>query len=237
MKHEPSGRTNPPGHLIIVGRDATRNGARYIMVVAHWKAETIAAEDIRPGLQAAIEIFLRERPGMLPDELARMIGGGGRNPADVSERITAALNELLKSQRIGPPFEARNKLDAWFSDSIVPGNVVELRDGFHKADALADCIANQWSGIFDLSVCHSYNLAIALKAGRADRRVITNELQKDPDRCIREHMITLLLLSRAFSLKCDSLGFSFRHHSDSLVIESQREFEHGLFGRSTATNC
>jgi hypothetical protein len=160
---------------------ATRSGAGVIMLVAHWKGSDILRRDIGPGLKQRLRTILEEPADAFEAQLASRLLSFGCSTAG---EISLALNSFIQSN--GDPADIRDELDRRLAGEIVPGDCVELRDGYHKPQDLAALIAPHWAGVFDLNVCHSIRLALGLKQGRGDRLVLSNEAQKFPARCLRE---------------------------------------------------
>jgi hypothetical protein len=197
--------------------DAIRSGARVIVLIAHWKGTRVTAADIRmealDGLadislardafecrvQDRIANFVRRtegriRPAVIADELSKLICSEAGYPVD--ERVLADLDTFMNSPERARAIGAiRDRIDAQFPDLLVAGNCLELRDGFHKPEAIASLFIPSWNGLVELCVCFSMVLALAIKQCRDDRRVITNEWAKDPERCLAELRETFLLLS------------------------------------------
>lgn len=169
-----------------------------VTIVAHWRGATLVADDIlkEPALfleqlRATPSPFCRaivER--LIPSATERMLSlaTAGRRAAALAE----LLNSIITSERPLPGcVEAargatviiddlslhsmhRHLLDEALPDLVRPGNRIELRDGFHSAEAVTSTVPRGWSGIIDFAICHSAYLAHQVKAGRPERRIITN---------------------------------------------------------------
>ena len=197
--------------------DAIRSGAHVIILIAHWKGSRILATDIR--IPPFKEFVGGPRPShrlqrTVWDTLNRGIReDGGRLRSSV---IADQLNRLMCREAgyeiddgdwldfdefmDGPEDRAnigaaRDQFDDEFAGIVVPGNCLELRDGYRKGKAVAGMFPDHWGGLVELCVCTSMSLAFAIKQGRDDRRIITNERAKDPERCLPELRETLLRLA------------------------------------------
>lgn len=169
---------------------ATRSGAKVIILVAHWKGSDILRRDLGPGVGERLRTIQEKPADAFEARLSSRLAALGYSTAG---KISLALNSFI--QLDADPADIRDELDRRLAAEIVPGGCVELRDGFHKPQDLADLIAPCWAGVIDLSVCHSIRLALALKQGRGDRLVLSNEAQKFPARCLRELRETFIHLS------------------------------------------
>ena len=69
---------------------------------------------------------------------------------------------------------------SWWPEAFVAANRLELADGLHDADSIADCIDASWRGIVDLSNCQSAQMIDCIKQSRSSRLVIANEREADP---------------------------------------------------------
>jgi len=166
---------------------AAASGASVIMLCAHWRGPEVARVDLRPPFEDAVA-DLATSPDPFLRDLARHFAAAEARYLDAARESVRVegVNAFLRSRAFGDPEAMRDQLDDWFCSALVAGNCLELRDGFFKALDLAAVIPADWAGIFDLGICHSLRLALALKAGRSDRLVVTNEAEKQPDRCFRE---------------------------------------------------
>lgn len=205
-------------------RHATESEATVVIIVGHWRGAKVSNSDLRdPFIRRAAELI--ESPDDdFERELSRyLIWSGHSTKSD----IAVGLNEFLKGTTLKGPDDIRDELDRRFSDGLVRGSCLELRDGYLKPAEAAALVCPRWQGIFELSVCHSIRLALALKQGRNDRFVITNEAQKQPDRCLRELRETLLRLSARHSPYLSLRAAVFAATSNSI--------ERDLHGKSSRT--
>lgn len=200
-------------HCIV---DAVANGARVVIIIAHWKGSRVKASDIRIKAIATIastastcvfgatirsrlfELLERKagslRAAEIADELSKAVCSAAGYPIESGSFVDldSYMNDPGRAGKIGA---ARDQLDALFPDLLVPGNCLELRDGLHKQNTISKLFVQEWSGIVELCVCFSMELALAIKNGRQDRRLITNERAKDPERCLPELQETIVRLS------------------------------------------
>ena len=177
---------------------ACKDGFHVIILLAHWRSARLVSRDLAAGFadifnaaDKADDIDLAE----LHEFFANHVHPRQPNPGP--RLIANAINHYMRDLDAEAHFALREALEKSYPDHIVPGNAVELRDGYHKADELGARVDPIWSGIVDLGVCHSFHLAYAIKQGRNDRRVLTNEAAKYPIRCMREITEALVRLSGA----------------------------------------
>jgi len=130
-------------------------------------------------------------------ELRRFLRSRGADLESAPTGLADLLDAFVESfgEEASACATVRDALDATLPGVLAPGNCVEFRDGVHKAVVLSTALPDSWSGIVELSVCHSMGLALALRAGRQDRRVITNEKRKFLDRVVPELRETWLRLA------------------------------------------
>jgi hypothetical protein len=171
-----------------------------VTIVAHWRGPEIADRDVKLDPTAIVDRVATER-----SPLADLMRAG--LPAGWSEKIRASepsarsswLAEIL-DRRLGrpPPFLPppeggvwrmdpvtlrhfnRAALDSWWPEAFIAANRLELADGQHTADTIADCIGADWSGIVDLSNCQSAQMIDCIKQSRPSRLIIANEREADP---------------------------------------------------------
>jgi hypothetical protein len=176
-------------------RQAATSGASTIILIAHWRDAFVSQYDLR----TRVIQYLRSVPKSDAfEQLLAVHLEGQRTRYDDelgSKQIAQALNQFISSGEFADRETTRDELDSRFAGTFVPGSCLELRDGYHKAKMLATQVPNNWRGVFELGVCHSVRLAVALKDSCSNRLVITNEAQKQPSRCLREIRETLLRLS------------------------------------------
>ncbi len=194
--------------------EVTNDGASVVVLVSHWRGSRVCATDLRmeavsyalAKLQTSCDPFER----YLFKQLNSIMPGSEVAPkaSVIADAISAAICEqagypnsrpddgfMNAPDRAGAIGAVRDRVDELFCDFLVPGNCLEFRDGYHKATTVARMFAEDWAGVVDLAVCHSLYLAEAIKSGRDDRRVLTNELAKQPERCLPELRETFLRLS------------------------------------------
>jgi hypothetical protein len=171
-----------------------------VTIVAHWRGPEIAASDVKLDAAAIVDRIVTERSPLADLMRANL-------PAGWSEKVRAAqpsarfswLAEIL-DRRLGqpppllPPPQGgvwhmdpmtlrhfnRAALDSWWPEAFVAANRLELADGQHAADSIADCIDADWSGIVDLSNCQSAQMIDCIKQSRPSRLIIANEQETDP---------------------------------------------------------
>ncbi|WP_299960950.1 hypothetical protein [uncultured Roseobacter sp.] len=157
---------------------ATLTGAKVILILAHWRGSNVTSNDLRPGVLGAIDGSLSEVSHFLATHrYSRQLGDHAY--------LADALSDWVHD-RPGLEIARRTALEHAAPEHIVPGNCLELRDGFHKAPDLALQFVEEWSGVCELVICHSEYLALALKEDRQDRLMITNKTAKDPFRVLPE---------------------------------------------------
>lgn len=193
---------------------ATNDGASVVVLVAHWRGSRVSATDLRMealpdalyALQTSSDPFERNLLERLDSIMSS--SEGAPKASVIADLISTAICEqaghpnsrpddgfMNASHRACTIGAVRDRVDELFCDFLVPGNCLEFRDGYHKASAVAGMFSEDWSGVVDLAVCHSLYLAEAIKSGRDDRRVLTNEFAKQPERCLPELRETFLRLS------------------------------------------
>ena len=175
---------------------AIKSGARVVIILAHWRGCGFTrpdfAPDVWPRLCARIADDDAAIARTLSDHLADATEGCAPSPG----RLVDLLNDFIS--RVGGEHNraiVRDALDAFFSDCFAPGNGLELRDGIHKSELVANEIPADWSGVVDLGVCESFRLAKTMKAGRQDRRILTNKKAKILGRIVPELREVLLSLA------------------------------------------
>jgi hypothetical protein len=175
---------------------AFQSGARVVIIVAHWRGCGFTrpdfAPDVWPRLSGRIADDDAAIARTLSDHLADATEGVPPSPG----RLADLLNDFVA--RVGGEHDrstVRDALDAFLPDCFAPGNGLELRDGIHKSDLVADEIPADWSGVVDLGICESFRLAEAMKEGRQDRRILTNKKAKMLGRIVPELREVLLSLA------------------------------------------
>ena len=152
-------------------REAARRAAT-IVIVAHWKAHEFVASDFLPqfesegrtrlaGSDRPIAGWLRRQTDPLP---------WYRTYFQQPNTLRRALNLLPLADLVDQPAlgdadqfvelpatraaRRRSDADALFADLVRPGNRLELFDGLHSREAVADALAG-FSGTVDLTMCTS----------------------------------------------------------------------------------
>lgn len=169
---------------------------KVVILIAHWRSTGVRDRDLVPRFASLAAQRLEGEAGDVAASLAAVLqqvnlasGGSPRNRA-----VAAALNRWVREDGF-IRVERRLQLDCLLEGLIVPGEAVELRDGYYSAEAAAALLPSDWAGIIDLGVCTSMRLAQALKAERDDRRVIAGIEARYPMRCLPEFHETLLHLA------------------------------------------
>ncbi|WP_298854708.1 hypothetical protein [uncultured Ruegeria sp.] len=180
---------------------ATATGAKVLLVLAHWRGPGVAENDLRLGMLKRIEDTLPEvgtflRVHRYSDHLEDLA------------YLADALSDWVH-QTPSLAITRRTALEDAAPDHVVPGNCLELRDGFHKAEDVALQLDEAWSGVCELVICHSEYLALALKEGRDDRLIITNQTAKDPFRVLPEVREMLLRAQLSPFAYCDERASVF----------------------------
>ncbi len=187
-----------------------------VVLVAHWRGSRVCDTDIRlselwnalTAIQTSSDPFEQRifnhlqsivsnteeipRASEIADAISAIICMEAGYPPPTPDDDDSFMDAPPRASAIG---RVRDRVDKLFPDFLVPGNCLEFRDGYHKASAVADMFPPNWSGVVELAVCHSLYLAEVIKSGRDDRRILTNELAKQPERCIPELCETFLRLS------------------------------------------
>lgn len=173
----------------------SRSGAKVLMIIAHWRDAEVFDDDLSPAAVAALCRWAASAKH--DDELAAFLRA--ENFVDDKEAARYLATRLTeKFLNDVPPDVCRHRRDAIERvgcDGVFPGFALELRDGMHKAGTCGTALHPGWSGIADLSICRSRELAIELKAGRDDRMIVTNREPKYPAQSVRELQAVLALLS------------------------------------------
>lgn len=176
---------------------AAEASANVILMIAHWRGYGVSGADLRPGIVCHL------RGGAMWDLLEAQF------EADLLTESEASMNLLAQSldkfvQAVPGQERARREwLENMAPEHLVPGGCLELSDGYAKPETCAAALPCSWSGLIDLGVCHSVELAVAIKQNRGDRRCITNEEAKHPDRCLPEMHEALLRLSAESQVYAD----------------------------------
>ena len=171
--------------------------AKVVIILAHWRGFEWSDNDFALGAWTGICQRLKNPQGDLAKTLANLLQErfGLTSDAPRARMLAKAFDDFTTKSDLGSPEDIRDSLDKMFSDFVIRGNVLELRDGYHSAEEVAHVVPAEWSGIIELGVCCSLRLALALKQDRKDRRVITNENIKMFGRILSEINETLLRLA------------------------------------------
>jgi hypothetical protein len=233
---EAGARVFPVGDLDAVRQAAAAPGV--VAIVGHWRGPGVHSSDLRIDAEAFFRMLETAE-----DDFAAWVrtalgtDAEGRVLRSASARgrkaeLASLLNERVLKKfgaELGHPAEtssdndificrtlAREMLEKAFPSAFEPGNALELRDGFHKADAVRDAFADGWRGIAELAVCNSEYLAMTIKSDRADRRVIFSRQEQYPSKSMR-------ILTEAFlRLPCEPVNYgalraelqkSYRNHT------------------------
>lgn len=169
--------------------EAFASGASVIQIVAHRRpAEIITRDILAPSCDEMLRNMTPGSDGAIIQLIDRLTSAA---PASRTA-IRRTLSDFIQGASNWD--DARDLVDQTFARHIVPGSCLELRDGYHKDCEIASWVPTDWSGVFDLGVCHSVRLALALKGGHGDRLTITNEAAKEPARCLPEMREAILRL-------------------------------------------
>jgi hypothetical protein len=174
-----------------------------ITVVAHWRGSSLRASDFRDDPKLMVESIragtddLRRTLARRLDsvELGRVLGAAGfdRRAALMAELLNKAVIDsdyplpgcaALRGELVYRPWlrlRHRQLLDDAFPGLLRPGDRIELGDGLHAPEQIAEALPAGWSGIVDLALCHSALAAKVIKAGRTERRVAFNNNEVVPE--------------------------------------------------------
>ena len=161
-------------------------GNRTVIVFAHWKGPEVSTDDVismDPAVfRARVASATTPVGRWLFDALAPKRGADRRRwapwisaaeaPRSVLDILKGALDADLPHPRVlsGEADEVfehadtrrnrrRSELDTFFGGLLLPGNLLELDDGLHTADAVNAAVAPDFRGVIDLSACTSSHLA------------------------------------------------------------------------------
>lgn len=177
---------------------AARPG-RIVVMISHWKGARFMNDDFLPGLAAGLDPSLKDRPGPLAAWVRaaikpppRLLGLWRKAPlrpkealrAALSARIAEALPDGVARIEELPTTQAsrrREQLDGWLDGQVRPGNRLELFDGLHSREAVAEAVAGLSGGVLDLTVCNGAYLGDYVRS-RTDNRFRTVQplLPQDP---------------------------------------------------------
>lgn len=175
---------------------AFESGARVVVLVAHWRSCWFSKSDFAPDIWPQVSARLVNNDQAIARALSDHLSSIDEEASPSAGHLSDLFNEFVTA--LGSEDDqgiVRDALDVFLRGCVAPGNGLELRDGIHKSSLLASIIPSDWSGVVDLGVCESFDLAQAIKAGRQDRRVLTNKKAKLLDRIIPELREVLLSLS------------------------------------------
>ena len=168
---------------------ASVKGAKVIILIAHWRGNSVLGVDLRPGFMDALR---QTAPDIAAEISALMHDPSNDNPTIVAHAVDQWVKQDPSLQ-----VDRRTLLEDSAPANIVPGNCLELRNGYRKAYELEMQLAPGWGGVLELCVCHSEELALTLEDGRRDRHAITNAIAKIPARILPELREALLFASLA----------------------------------------
>ncbi|MEM7410454.1 MAG: hypothetical protein AAF430_09505 [Myxococcota bacterium] len=166
-----------------------------VVLVAHWKAHGVSTRDVSDAGSTAEEILEtifggkdedEERARTFLDTLRRDLSEQRGQGAPSIDTLVRSLNNAVHNPGYGDLWGEtavgrapnvcraanRDLLDRVLDRKIVPGNRVELRDGMHRAEAIAGAIPLDPGGTVDLTVCQSELLAMAIKSCAPDARCV-----------------------------------------------------------------
>src|SRR5262249_40910960 len=132
--------------------EATAAGAQAILLVGHWRSARVKSSDLRAGLERRLRSEIAEPADPLAHALRRHVDSYAFLDRTVPRpgELADCLSRFVASDTLANDAELRDELDRRFADVLVPGEVLELRDGYHKPATLAQLIAPGWAGVFDL---------------------------------------------------------------------------------------
>lgn len=174
-------------------RDATQT-YRVVVILGHWKGADVLAEDLPRTLTLEhLEAQVRDRDAPVAQWLKARLAGdrtrgllrkigerlNGREPLSPAELLQEALDADIRGELVadaGVDFvvessavrraRRRDTLDRLFDGLLASGNRLEWRNGFESKEAINAAIAPSFSGVLDLTACHSVFLADYLARGR-----------------------------------------------------------------------
>ena len=195
----------PQATLADISEAATRKSV--LVILAHWRGVEVMSADLKCGAYDELE----RHCSAFTSRVSVAVRLAVHRTKSASEgrfepyRLADCLNEEVvlnsefgsgSSDDVGigahdriPWWQIRNRdaLDDFLSPFLVPGNCLELRDGYHKAGKIAQALPQDWCGLIELSACHSSYLGSTIQRGYHNtRRMITNERSKHPQICIPE---------------------------------------------------
>jgi hypothetical protein len=145
-------------------------------LVSHWRSSRILISDIKNSEK--IKDIIIENP-LIFNELSNHLKT--TNSFSLSELLIFELNNLLKDKNlyknvyspyndnefqypdIYTEYLNRNFLDMVFQGNIGKGNCIELFDKIHSIDSFVKSIPNNFTNLFDLSICNSIMLQDEIK--------------------------------------------------------------------------
>lgn len=204
--------------------EVAADGARLILVVAHWRDYEIHATDTRPGFEANLEAYVRGNSCADAHDLGAWLTAQRQRHRGhfASRELENALTEhFLKPTAPELRQKRRLLLEQAANTTLFPGYRLELRDGMHSAAECAQAIPDDWFGLIDLTVCHSYALAHALKASRNDRFCVTNEHSKLPERVLSELRMILSLVA-CWPIDYRQIRQQVHIYISSMIMEANR---------------
>lgn len=123
-------------------------------------------------LKPKLEEMIEQRSGPQPGFLRRLGNSmlGRRQFESVHELLSAYISLPLKMEapsditiieeaEVSRRARRRERLDAIFGKLLRPGGRLELRDGLHSKEDIAEAISSEFRGTLDLTTCTSTTLA------------------------------------------------------------------------------
>lgn len=177
--------------------------AKVIVLVAHWKDAGFPASDFLPSFEASVTDRLSSRSEPLALWLKQALQPRrflfwrrpGASPRDAFRKALHA--SIVEEARIEMPQTSaarrRDLLDSWFAGCIRPGNRLELFDGLHSKEAIAEALTG-FEGVIDLTICTSTYLGdhIGARSRQRTRTVQFLELQEPAEAALRLQQVLRL---------------------------------------------
>ena len=233
----------------IVEATGETRGNDAVVVLAHWKGPDVKGEDVKGGLtvggllnsvsghEASLAQWIGNRIEWTKRRQARWWEEGAALGS-----VCEILNDALRAEFVDEELERdygfvdvvvenegirrskrRALLDMMLGEHIVPGNRLELCDGFHDADAVLGAVSETFEGILDLTTCQSTYLADRIGREReATIRTVSFPYEQNPVwacQCLRIFIPAL----------CRGIGYSSareyasRRLSELLAAGEERE--------------
>jgi hypothetical protein len=177
---------------------AARPG-RILIVVSHWKGAAFMNDDFLPDLEAELSLRLEGRSEPLAAWLRAalqpspsLLGLWRKSPLGPRPALRAAITARIREpppDGVGRMVELattraasrRELLDQWLAGLVRPGNRLELFDGMHTKEAVAEAMAGLEGGVLDLTVCTGAYLGDYVGSRNKNRfRTVQALLPQDP---------------------------------------------------------